>query len=103
MTPDPAPAPPARAFSRAVSPLVRRLSNLSVGKKLLLIYLLDLCTVIFISGILIHEKYIAIDFSRKELSGTAYIEALRPVLVALGRSSPPPEISAAVLDRLDAT
>jgi len=103
MSPDHAPAPPTGAFSRAVSPLVRRLSNLSVGKKLLLIYLLDLCTVIFISGILIHEKYLAIDFSRKELSGTAYIEALRPVLVALGRSGEAPEVDAALLDRLAAT
>src|SRR5690349_19937702 len=57
--------------ARVSSPLVRRLSKLSVGKKLLLIYLLDLSTVIFISSILIHEKYIAIDFSRKELAGTA--------------------------------
>ena len=73
--------PPRGVFTRVSSPLVRRLSNLSVGKKLLLIYLLDLSTVFFISGILIHEKYIAIDFSRKELAGTAYIEALRPTLI----------------------
>jgi len=76
------------SFSRLASPLVRTLSNLSVGRKLLLIYLLDLSTVIFISSILIHEKYIAIDFSRKEISGTAYIAGLRPTLVALGRSTP---------------
>jgi diguanylate cyclase (GGDEF)-like protein/PAS domain S-box-containing protein len=87
-----APAPTSGAFTRVTAPLLRRLSNLSVGKKLLLIYLLDLCTVVFISGILIHEKYIAIDFSRKELSGTAYIEALRPALMALGRSAPAPAI-----------
>ena len=43
----------------ATQPLARRLADLGVGKKLLLIYLLDLCTVIFISSILIHEKYIA--------------------------------------------
>ena len=71
-----------------------------MGKKLLLIYLLDLCTVIFISSILIHEKYIAIDFSRKELAGTAYIEALRPTLVALGRSAAAPDVGAATLARL---
>jgi diguanylate cyclase (GGDEF)-like protein/PAS domain S-box-containing protein len=87
-------------FARLCSPLVRRLSNLSVGKKLLLIYLLDLCTVIFISGILIHEKYIAIDFSRKELAGTAYIELLRPTLVALGRSAPAPDVDSALTERL---
>jgi diguanylate cyclase (GGDEF)-like protein/PAS domain S-box-containing protein len=84
-------------FARLSAPLLRRLYDLSVGKKLLLIYLLDLCTVVFISGILIHEKYIAIDFSRKELSGTAYIEALRPMLVALGRSTPPPALHDAAL------
>ncbi|HWH85113.1 MAG TPA: EAL domain-containing protein [Burkholderiaceae bacterium] len=86
--------------SRVAASLLRRLSDLSVGKKLLLIYLLDLCTVLFISSILIREKYIAIDFSRKELSGTAYIEALRPTLVALGRSAPAPDTGAAVLARL---
>ena len=43
-------------LARFTLPMVRRLANLSVGKKLLLIYLLDLSTVIFISSILIHEK-----------------------------------------------
>ncbi|HEY9238678.1 MAG TPA: hypothetical protein VIP10_07575, partial [Burkholderiaceae bacterium] len=81
--------PPGRV-ARFCSPLVRRLADLSVGKKLLLIYLLDLSTVIFISSILIHEKYIAIDFSRKELAGTAYIDALRPTMVALARTAPAP-------------
>ena len=89
-----------RLCARAVAPLGRRLADLGVGKKLLLIYLLDLCTVIFISSILIHEKYIAIDFSRKELAGTAYIEALRPTLVALGRSAPAPDIGADTHARL---
>ena len=51
----------------------RRLGRLSVGRKLLLIYLLDLTAVIFISGILINEKFIAIDFGRKEKAGAAYI------------------------------
>ena len=85
---------PARArttthpLARFTLPVVRRLANLSVGKKLLLIYLLDLSTVIFISSILIHEKYIAIDFSRKELAGTAYIEALRPTCLLYTSPSP---------------
>jgi diguanylate cyclase (GGDEF)-like protein/PAS domain S-box-containing protein len=96
-------APSPGFVARFSSPLVRRLSNLSVGKKLLLIYLLDLSTVIFISSILIHEKYIAIDFSRKELAGTAYIEALRPTMVALARTAPPPQIDAPVLEKLAAT
>ncbi len=93
-------ARPQGLVARFSSPLARRLSNLSVGKKLLLIYLLDLSTVIFISSILIHEKFIAIDFSRKELAGTAYIEAIRPTLVAIARSAPPPTIDRAVLERI---
>ena len=60
----------------------RRLGRLSVGHKLLVIYLLDLTAVIFISGILINEKFIAIDFGRKEQAGTTYIERLRPTLLA---------------------
>ena len=51
--------------------LVSTLARLSVGRKLLLIYLLDLTAVIFVSGILIHEKYIAINFARDELRGNA--------------------------------
>ena len=89
-----------RTFARLTSPLVRTLSNLCVGRKLLLIYLLDLSTVIFISSILIHEKYIAIDFSRKEISGTAYIAELRPTLVALGRSAPAADVGESVTTRL---
>ena len=63
--------------------LSRRLGRLSVGRKLLVIYLLDLTAVIFISGILINEKFIAIDFGRKEAAGSAYIAGLRPTLMAL--------------------
>ena len=43
------------------------LGRLSVGRKLMLIYLLDLTAVIYVSGILIHEKFLAIDFTRKEI------------------------------------
>jgi diguanylate cyclase (GGDEF)-like protein/PAS domain S-box-containing protein len=60
----------------------RHLGRLSVGRKLLVIYLLDLTAVIFISGILINEKFIAIDFGRKEQAGASYIERLRPTLLA---------------------
>jgi diguanylate cyclase (GGDEF)-like protein/PAS domain S-box-containing protein len=63
-------------------PLTRFLARLSVGRKLTLIYLLDLSAVIFISGILIHEKFIAIDFARKELAGNSYLAALRTPLLA---------------------
>lgn len=63
------------------NPFTRTLARLSVGKKLLLIYLLDLTAVIFISSILINEKYIAINFARDELRGNAYIGAVRDALI----------------------
>jgi hypothetical protein len=53
------------------------LGRLSVGRKLMLIYLLDLTAVIFVSGLLISEKLDSIDFTRKEVVGTAYVEAVR--------------------------
>jgi len=65
------------SISRTLS---RLLGRLSVGKKLMLIYLLDLLAVIFISGILIQEKFIAIDFTRKEIVGNAYIDNVRDLL-----------------------
>lgn len=61
------------------------LARLSVGRKLLLIYLLDLSAVIFISAILINEKFIAIDFARKEIAGNAYISVVRDALVDVAR------------------
>jgi len=63
------------------NPFVKTLARLSVGKKLLLIYLLDLTAVIFISSILINEKFIAINFARDELRGNAYIAMVRDGLV----------------------
>jgi diguanylate cyclase (GGDEF)-like protein/PAS domain S-box-containing protein len=63
-------------------PLVSRfLGRLSVGKKLLLIYLLDLTAVIFVSSILINEKYLAINFARKEVVGNSYIAVVRDALL----------------------
>ena len=59
------------------------LGHLSVGRKLTLIYLLDLTAVIYVSGILIHEKYLAIDFARKEIVGAAYTEAVRQNLMGV--------------------
>ena len=67
--------------------ILRLLARLSVGKKLLLIYLLDLTAVIFISGILINEKYIAIDFARDELRGNAYVAALRDAVIDIALTS----------------
>ena len=63
--------------------LTRLIGNLSVGRKLILIYALDLTAVIFVSGILINEKFIAINFARKEIVGNAYIAVVRDGLFAL--------------------
>lgn len=63
------------------NPFISILGRLSVGKKLLLIYLLDLTAVIYISSILINEKYIAINFARDELRGNAYIATARDGLI----------------------
>ncbi|MDD2335249.1 MAG: EAL domain-containing protein [Geobacteraceae bacterium] len=65
--------------------IARYISNLSVANKLLLIYLLDLSAVIFITTILIHEKFIAIDFARKEISGNQYISEVRKTFLDLIR------------------
>ena len=65
--------------------LLSLLGRLSVGRKLMLIFMLDMTAVAFISGILVNEKFIAIDFARKELAGRAYIDGLRAPLVALMR------------------
>ncbi|WP_321938309.1 EAL domain-containing protein [Paraburkholderia sp. J8-2] len=66
--------------------LIRLLGRLRVGRKLLLIYLLDLSAVVYISGILIHEKYISIDFSQKEIIGNAYLGTLQDVLIDVAKS-----------------
>lgn len=57
------------------------LESLSVGRKLTLIYLLDLSAVIFVCGILIQEKYLAIDFARKEIVGAVYVQAIQQPLM----------------------
>ncbi len=59
----------------------RLIGNLSVSRKLVLIYVLDLSAVIFVSSILINEKFIAIDFARKEIAGNAYISAIRDTIL----------------------
>ena len=75
------------------------LGRLRVGRKLMLIYLLDLTAVIYVSGILIHEKFLAIDFARKEIVGTAYASVVRDALLDafLQQEGAPPSL---VLDRL---
>ncbi len=66
-----------------LSLLIRFIGRLSVGRKLVLIYVLDLSAVIFVSGILINEKFIAIDFARKEILGNQYIAVVSDVLLSL--------------------
>ena len=56
------------------------LSRISVSHKLLLIYVLDMITVVFLGWILAEEKYISINFARKELVGQAYFTAARDTL-----------------------
>ncbi|WP_243420323.1 EAL domain-containing protein [Janthinobacterium sp. 78] len=77
------------------------IGKLTVGRKLALIYLLDLSAVIFISGILINEKYIAIDFSRKEMAGNDYIAAIRDALLPLTRSTAHADAQAAAIEQAE--
>ena len=79
------------------------LGRLSVGRKLMLIYLLDLTAVIFVSGLLISEKLDSIDFTRKEVVGTAYVDAVRQNLMAgLVLPHPTPAQARQVRERLTA-
>lgn len=75
--------------------LLRVIGQLPVGRKRLLIYLLDLTAVIDISGILINEKYISTNFSRKELAGLA---ALRAAEAAHGEVMKSADVNAAFID-----
>ena len=59
----------------------RLIGSLTVGRKLALIYFLDLTTVLFISGISINEKYIAINFTKKEMIGNQFIAVVRDALL----------------------
>ncbi|MDD0837000.1 EAL domain-containing protein [Curvibacter sp. HBC61] len=72
---------------RWFSPLIAWLGRLSVGRKLTLIYLLDLTAVIYVSGILIHEKYLAIDFTRKEIVGVQYSTRVHDLFLPPFRAS----------------
>ena len=83
--------------------LSRLIGGLSVGRKLALIYFLDLTAVIFVSGILINEKYIAIHFTDKEIAGAHYIAAVSRSLVPLaqGPQAPSSAATAATMASLD--
>jgi signal transduction histidine kinase len=65
------------------------LSKISVSRKLLLIYVLDMIAVVFLSWVLVEEKYISINFARKELVGEAYLAAIRDTLFAVTELGPP--------------
>ncbi len=65
------------------------ISRLSVSRKLMLIYALDLSAVIFISTILVNEKFIAIDFARKEILGNEYITLIREATSSLADTLQP--------------
>ena len=73
------------------------LGRMSVGRKLMLIYLLDLTAVIYVSGILIQEKLEAIAFTQREVVGAVYTEAVRarlmPVLLAGEQVLPQPDLA----------
>ncbi len=66
----------------------RLIGNLNVSRKLVLIYVLDLSAVIFVSSILINEKFIAIDFARKEIAGNVYISVIRETILPERSSAP---------------
>ena len=76
------------------NPFGRFLGRLSVGRKLALIYLLDLTAVIYVSSILINEKFIGIDFARKELAGNTSIVGVREALVGATLAANDPASSA---------
>jgi signal transduction histidine kinase/HAMP domain-containing protein len=59
------------------------ISRISVSGKLLLIYALDMIAVIFLGFSLAEEKYISINFARKELAGNAYIDVARDALFGI--------------------
>ena len=52
-----------------------------MGRKLMLIYLLDLTAVIFISGILLQEKFVAIGLSQQQIAGMGYVSVIRDSLL----------------------
>ncbi|PMQ15489.1 Cyclic di-GMP phosphodiesterase Gmr [Janthinobacterium sp. AD80] len=84
-----------------VGRISRMIGKLTVGRKLALIYLLDLSAAIFISGILINEKYLAIDFSRKEMAGNDYIAVIRDALLPLTREPADAARSAAAIEQAE--
>jgi diguanylate cyclase (GGDEF)-like protein/PAS domain S-box-containing protein len=59
----------------------------------MLIYLLDLTAVIYVSGILIHEKFLSIDFARQEIAGAQYTDVVRASLMAAFLPGSPEDVA----------
>lgn len=79
------------------------LGGLRVGRKLMLIYLLDLTAVIYVSGLLVSEKLANMDLTRREVLGTAYVQVVQQNLMAhLLPSQLRPEDVARLRERLAA-
>ena len=80
------------------------LSRLKVAYKLLLIYALDMIAVIFLGFSLAEEKYLSINFARRELVGIEYIAAARDALLAVvaREGGRPADLAGALPQRLDA-
>jgi hypothetical protein len=57
------------------------LRQLSMGRKLMLIFALDRGAVAYSSSYLVCERFLAIDFKRKELVGTADTAQLQALLL----------------------
>jgi diguanylate cyclase (GGDEF)-like protein/PAS domain S-box-containing protein len=88
----------------STQPLISRwLARLSVSRKLMLIYLLDLSAVVFITTVLVQEQFIAIDFTRKEVAGNQYIGGVRDGLVEAARARPDAAALVNARDTLTAT
>jgi len=80
------------------------LSRIKVAYKLLLIYALDMVAVVFLGFSLAEEKYLSINFARRELVGIEYIASAREALLAAvaRESGRPAEPAADLPRRLDA-
>ncbi len=79
------------------------ISRISVSGKLLLIYALDMIAVIFLGFSLAEEKYISINFARKEVAGNAYIDAARDALFTIAEHGTLTLPHLAALERAEAT
>jgi signal transduction histidine kinase/HAMP domain-containing protein len=77
------------------------ISRISVSGKLLLIYALDMIAVIFLGFSLAEEKYISINFARKEVAGNVYIDTARDALFAIAETGTVPSAQLAALERAE--